>query len=59
MAKKNGYCYPTNIYLARLTKYSCHSVQKSIDKLTDNGLIDKEFIYDENGLVCGRKIFIK
>lgn len=41
LADENGFCFPSHAYLAQVTEMSERSVQRSIDRLVESGLLEK------------------
>ena len=58
LATKDGYCWASNTYFAKLYKVTNRSVSGWISNLENAGLIKVEQIRNEEGLVTKRKIFI-
>ena len=59
LSNKEGYCSPTNKYLAGLMGVSARTIRRLIESLSENGYIKSEIIYKgETKEVAERRIMI-
>lgn len=59
LTNKEGYCWATNAYFAKLYEVTTVSISNWISNLENRGYIQREIIKDGKGQIVERKLFLK